>query len=70
MTVQRLLGVPSLELHSIVRGKVDFGLANNTRNEAEEWAAGKENLDISVLSIEDAYQVASRAFEGLRHYAN
>ena len=41
-----------------------------SRNEAEEWAAGKESLDISVLSIEEAYDVASKAFEGLRHYAN
>ncbi len=41
-----------------------------SRSEAEEWAAGKESLDISVLSIEEAYEVASRAFQGLRHYAN
>ncbi len=41
-----------------------------SRSEAEEWAAGKESLDISVLSIEEAYEVASRAFQSLRHYAN
>ena len=41
-----------------------------SRSEAEEWTADKESIDISVLSIEEAYQVASRAFEGLRHYAN
>ncbi len=41
-----------------------------SRSEAEEWAAGKESLDISVLSIDEAYEVASKAFEGLRHYAN
>ncbi|MCH8198750.1 MAG: hypothetical protein IIA54_01610 [Chloroflexi bacterium] len=39
-----------------------------SREEADAFTAGKD-LEIIVLSIEDAYEVASRAFAGLREYA-
>ena len=45
-----------------------YSLYFRSREEAEAFAAEQE-LEISVLSIEDAYEVASRAFTGLREYA-
>ena len=39
-----------------------------SREEADAFTAGKD-LEIIVLSIEDAYEVASRAFADLRQYA-
>ena len=39
-----------------------------SREEADAFVAGKD-LEISVLSIEDAYEVASRMFADLREYA-
>ena len=70
-------GVPSIPDRACVQSVEEIwgncchdSLFFRSRTEAEEWAAGKENLDISVLSIEDAYEVASKAFEGLRLYTN
>ena len=40
-----------------------------SREEAEAFAAEKD-VEIRALSIEDAYEVAGRAFASLRHYAN
>ena len=40
-----------------------------SREEAEGYAAQHQDLEIRVLSIEDAYEVAKRSFAGLRQYA-
>lgn len=41
-----------------------------TRTEAESWAAGKDGVDLFVLAIDEAYDLAYRAFAQLRQYAD
>ncbi len=41
-----------------------------SREEAEDWVATKEGLDISILDLPDAYEVASRSFAGLKNLAH
>ncbi len=38
-----------------------------SREEAERWAAGRENIDI--LSVEEGYELGKLAFSELRAYA-
>lgn len=40
-----------------------------SREEAEGWVANKEGLDISILDLPDAYEVASRSFSHLKNPA-
>ena len=65
-TISETEGVESVE--GIWNIFCHYSLYFRSREEAEAFAAGKD-LEIRALSIEDAYEVASRAFAGLRQYA-
>ena len=65
-TISETEGVESVE--GIWNIFCHYSLYFRSREEAEAFAADAD-LEISVLSIEDAYEVASRMFAGLREYA-
>ena len=65
-TISETEGVESVE--GIWNIFCHYSLYFLSREEAEAFAAEKD-LEISALSIEDAYEVASRGFADLREYA-
>ncbi len=65
-TISETEGVESVE--GIWNIFCHYSLFFRSWGEAEAFAADKD-LEIIVLSIEDAYEVASRMFAGLREYA-
>ncbi len=65
-TVSETEGVESVE--GIWNIFCHYSLYFRSREEAVAFAADAD-LELSVLSIEDAYEVASRMFAGLREYA-